>query len=204
MYLTPTIRTMKLIKNTNYKDFSVEKLSSDPLVLYFHGVFSDKECDEILNRKLKYERAEVVDTDAMKSGISKDRTNSVHYGDDDFGINLKISKLTKKQINNMECVQILKYEKGEQFKKHFDFLNDKDNERVATAITYLNSNFEGGETQFQKLGIKIKPKKGSVLYFEYNESNKKKTLHSGNKVKSGTKYIASSWIREKQIKHSKT
>jgi prolyl 4-hydroxylase len=195
---------MKLIKNTSYKDSSVEKLSSDPLILYYHGVFSDEECDSVLNSKLKYERAEVVDYINEKKysyKTSKTRTNSVLCCDESFlNINSTISKLTKHGLPKIERVQILKYEKGQQFKKHCDFL-DIDNDRIATAITYLNDDFEGGETEFQKLNIKIKPRKGSVLYFEYNESNKKKTLHSGNKVISGTKYIASSWIRGKEIKH---
>ena len=81
--------------------------------------------------------------------------------------------------------------------KHHDFFRDEDkNPRIATAITYLNEDFEGGETSFPLLNITIKPEKGSVLYFEYNNEYKDMTLHSGDKVKSGTKYIATSWIRE--------
>ena len=187
------------IKTTSIKRFGVDELSSDPLILYYHGIFSDRECDEILSANLKYVRAEVVREDITKCEISKNRTNSVSYEADDFRINLKISKLTKKELYNIENIQILKYEKGQEFKKHCDFLGI-DNDRIATAITYLNDDFEGGETEFHKLGVKIKPQKGSVLYFEYNESNKKKTLHSGNKVTSGIKYVASTWIREKEIK----
>ena len=192
------MKSIKINNENSFGDFQVgsfEVLSENPLVIYYHKVFSDEECDVITNSDMNYERAVV----GKKLKKSYNRTNDVNYDSDYkfYHINSKISKLTKHDFNNIEYVQILKYNVGQEFKKHHDFFRDEDkNPRIATAITYLNEDFEGGETSFPLLNITIKPEKGSVLYFEYNNEYKDMTLHSGDKVKSGTKYIATSWIRE--------
>ena len=66
-------------------------------------------------------------------------------------------------------------------------------------IIYLNDNFSGGETLFNFLNIKIKPEKGSVLFFDYKyiDDLNIKTSHEGLSVIEGTKYIINYWIRHK-------
>jgi prolyl 4-hydroxylase len=73
-----------------------------------------------------------------------------------------------------------------------------ENDRIGTAILYLNEGFKGGETFFPELGLKVIPEKGSVLFFDYKYSyeTNKKTLHAGLPVIEGTKYIATFWIRQ--------
>lgn len=183
----------------------VEKLYGMPKIVYYHDVFTSDECDYVLNNIDNYQRSLGFDLDTKESKTTDWRTSSQYY---DFSnkfkfINERVMKLTNYPVVNIEQIQILRYEPGEYYKPHYDFFNfppkwvSTDNDRVATAITYLNDEFEGGYTNFPDLNIEVKPKKGSTLVFEYNADTdtNKKTLHGGLPVVSGAKYIATSWIR---------
>jgi len=50
-------------------------------------------------------------------------------------------------------------------------------------IVYLNNDFQGGETVFSQLGIKITPQMGTAIMFNHS------ILHEGAKVLQGIKYI---------------
>jgi len=111
-------------------------------------------------------------------------------------------------IENMESMSIIKYEVGGEYKEHYDFFHESEDyyleeinrggQRILTLLVYLNDDFEGGETEFPNLGIKIKPKKGKLII--WNNTNDDGTvdydsLHAGLPVKSGVKYIAVIWVR---------
>lgn len=62
---------------------------------------------------------------------------------------------------------------------------------------------EGGVTTFPNLGIVNVPKKGTAVYFEYFYNDQKLnelTLHSGEPVIHGEKWVATQWMRKKQIR----
>lgn len=64
--------------------------------------------------------------------------------------------------------------------------------RIGTYIFYLNSEFEGGRTQF-RFGEEIYsvvPETGMLLLFPATDFY----IHQGEEVTSGTKYIATGWI----------
>lgn len=68
---------------------------------------------------------------------------------------------------NYESFQVLKYEVGQQYKEHHDFIS-KDlrlpaGPRILTFFLYLSDVEEGGETSFPSLGIDVKPKKGKAV-----------------------------------------
>ena len=74
--------------------------------------------------------------------------------------------------------------------------------RQLTAITYLNDDYEGGETFFPIKKIKVTPRKGRLLVWsnvDINGVEDSESLHAGLPVIDGTKYIAIIWIREKQF-----
>jgi hypothetical protein len=83
--------------------------------------------------------------------------------------------------------KISKYEPGDDFNWHCDeyAVNEKNTswKRVISTITYLNDDYEGGETEFTDLIIK--PEYGKTLIFPSNWC----FPHKGNKVKKGIKYI---------------
>jgi prolyl 4-hydroxylase len=73
---------------------------------------------------------------------------------------------------------------------------------VSTLIAYLNDVEQGGETVFPKLGLAVIPQRGNAVYFEYCNSRGQvdhATLHGGNPVISGEKWLATKWMRERRF-----
>lgn len=186
---------------------NAELLCEMPKIIYYRNVLTHDECDFVIaninNDEFEKSMGFDLESKAPKptnwrtSSQYHDFTNKFHY------INDHVAKLTNYPLLNIEQIQILRYEPGEYYKPHCDFFNfpptwhTTDNDRVATAITYLNDDFEGGQTNFPNLNIEVKPEKGSMLFFEYKydiEMNRQ-TVHGGMSVVSGAKYIATSWIR---------
>ncbi len=79
--------------------------------------------------------------------------------------------------------KITKYDVHDEYYWHVDCYNKKDSVRLISSITYLNDDYDGGETEF--LGKIITPKKGFTLVFPSTWM----FPHKGNPVKFGVKYI---------------
>lgn len=82
-----------------------------------------------------------------------------------------------------ELFRYYRYEPGQYFKKHIDqpFIRNGVEASYYTLLMYLNDNYRGGETTFEK--SVIYPKAGTALLFRHD------LLHSGNEVVTGTKYV---------------
>ena len=78
---------------------------------------------------------------------------------------------------------------------------DRGGLRIKTAIIYLTDNFEGGHTSFPLLDKKFKLSTGEIIIFNniYDKNKYELSLHQGDPVKSGTKWILTIWIREKKL-----
>lgn len=63
---------------------------------------------------------------------------------------------------------------------------DGDSDLAFSMISYLNSDYEGGEIEFPNHGISIKPEEGSLLIFP----SKEPYLHKVNDVISGDRYTS--------------
>lgn len=78
---------------------------------------------------------------------------------------------------------------GEEFQLHFDSVGEVAN-RYLVYLWYLNDVAEGGETEFSRLGIKVRPHAGRLLmfppYWMYQ--------HAGRPPVSGEKYILSTYL----------
>jgi len=105
-----------------------------------------------------------------------------------------------------------RYAPGQQFMPHYDFFHETEaywpeqdrigGQRTWTAIICLAAPEEGGGTLFPQAGIRIRPKVGNLLAWcnvspdgDLNEQS----LHSGEPVVAGTKYIMTKWFRERPI-----
>ena len=74
----------------------------------------------------------------------------------------RISAATHVPVPAFEPPQILRYEVGQQFIPHYDFMDENSagfrdelggyGQRIATFLIYLNDDYEGGETNFPKIG----------------------------------------------------
>ena len=75
-------------------------------------------------------------------------------------------------------------------------------QRVLTFLVYLNEGYEGGETAFPALGIKVRGQTGDGLLFRNATTDGKpdpRAIHSGLPVTRGVKHLASRWIRAAQL-----
>lgn len=113
-------------------------------------------------------------------------------------INRRIAAASGMPAENGEPLLILRYKPGGEFRAHSDALGGVDNQRIATMLLYLNSTYEGGETEFPKLGLRIKGRLGDALFFANVDSQGRPepaALHAGRPVTRGEKWLATRWIR---------
>lgn len=117
-------------------------------------------------------------------------------------INRRIAAATGTDAGQGEALTVLRYAPGQQYRPHLDALPNTANQRILTAILYLNDGYVGGETEFPLLGIKVKARVGDLLVFENvgsDGSADPKARHAGLPVTQGVKWIATRWIRARPI-----
>ena len=156
--------------------------------------------------------------DARGGGLKIDpmRTNpgaAFSLMDPDLVIQLiraRIARVAGVAPGTLEPAEILHYEVGERYKLHVDFFHSAlptfaeemraKGQRVKTCLVYLCDDFEGGETEFPKLGLKFRGGAGEALLFDNvgaNGAGDMKTLHTGLPPTRGEKWLFSQWIRSK-------
>ena len=121
-------------------------------------------------------------------------------------INARVADAIGVPLQNQEPTNVLNYQRGEEYKPHFDFITASDanapelsstGQRVATVLIYLNDGYEGGDTVFPTLNWSFKGKPGDALVFwNVNEAGEpdRKTLHAGAPVTRGEKWLYSKWV----------
>ncbi len=125
-------------------------------------------------------------------------------------VNDKMSDILNIPKTRAEVLQGQRYEVGQQFKDHFDWFEGKNlkqyvaqqGNRLYTFMVYLNEDLEGGETEFQKINIKFKPKTGMAVIWKNLNSDgtgNRLALHAGRPVTKGKKYILTRWFREYEV-----
>ena len=104
-----------------------------------------------------------------------------------------IVQLTKKfepyiHNNVVDYTHLVQWHEGSEQKLHID---DVDPGTTISSITYLNDNFEGGETFFGE-GTIVKPVKGKTIFFSGVE-----LIHGVKKVRNGERYTLATWYKKK-------
>jgi prolyl 4-hydroxylase len=123
-------------------------------------------------------------------------------------VSQKVSEHSEYPVENQEDLQVVHYEPGGFFKTHYDAcegtpsfcerMNGAAGPRLWTYLIYLNDDYTGGETIFPYINKKVTPKKGKCVLFESTDENGiliKESLHGGEPVKSGVKWICNKWVR---------
>lgn len=218
VYETPRIPQMGNTIKTDDRDVHVTFRLARPVIAQFDNFMSHEECDELIRlSEAKLTRSTIVDPKTGKGEIIEARSSYGTY----FNVNENpfIQKLDKRiaavmnwPVENGEGIQILNYKIGGEYKPHFDYFSPNESgsaphlarggQRVSTLVMYLNDVEEGGETLFPTIGFAVTPKKGSAVYFEYCNSKGQVdplTLHGGNPVTKGSKWIATKWMRENRF-----
>ncbi len=113
-------------------------------------------------------------------------------------LNRRIAAVSGTRLEQGEPLQLLRYRPGGEYKPHMDALPAEPNQRILTALVYLSDDYQGGETSFPRAGLSYRGRPGDALIFRNvrgDGSADPLTLHAGLPVTSGTKYLASRWIR---------
>ncbi len=113
-------------------------------------------------------------------------------------LNRRLAAASGTRVEAAETLQVLRYGPGQQYRTHLDAVPGLANQRVLTFLVYLNEGYGGGETVFPELGLSVSGRAGLGLLFANARPDGRpdpRTRHAGAPVISGTKLIASRWIR---------
>lgn len=159
-------------KNTTF-------ICTNPMILVADDFFDEAFCKYVKTLAAPLlQRGKVVDPDGGRKE-SDNRTNREALLDTWSDPKLtefvqKLSDLVRLPPEYSEPVNILHYQKDEEFRPHTDaILQNKGGkrllamggQRIFTTLCYLNDVENGGATAFPALKIAVKPKMGRVLMF---------------------------------------
>ena len=190
-------------------------LSDSPRVRTMQGFATSDECSWLIERaKARLKPATIIASDGTQA-LDPGRSNTgTEFQVLDMDVVLevvraRIAAATKLPVPLFEWTQVLRYEVGQEFKPHHDFLDPGNlaysdqarfGQRIATFLIYLNEEFEGGETDFPKVEIRYRGRVGDAIFFANVDGAGKPdplTLHAGLPPTSGEKWILSQWIRDR-------
>ncbi len=194
-------------------------LHDKPLVRRFPGLFEPALCDWLIDKARGRLRPALIYTgDDLDDTLDEMRTNSVavwNLGCMDL-INVvlqyRIAAACRVSIDNLEAPTLLRYKVGEQITNHYDYINPRSphyqaeiatrGERVITFLTYLNDDYDGGETDFPVMKLRHKGKHGDGLLFCNALPSTKaddRSLHAGLPPTRGEKWLVSQFVRSKAV-----
>jgi prolyl 4-hydroxylase len=195
---------------------AAEMLHDAPLIRLLPGIIHPLVLDAVIQLAAPHvRRSEIVDARTGEARVDPMRNSShVTLGPRQHdhvleAIERCIARVTGLPTQHGEFVQVLRYRLGEEFKPHVDYFNESEagtyqsladgGQRAQTVLLYLNDGYEGGHTQFPKLAIDIKGRRGDMLHFHNlgpDGLGHKDTLHAGLPVMAGEKWLLSKWIRK--------
>lgn len=200
-------------------------LSSDPWVVVFDTFVSAAEAAAVAEGggDARFEFARSSDAGAkgangqFKSVVSTSRTSSTSWcvrpecaehplvrrvGD-------RIANVTGVPYENAEYLQVLRYEPGQYYVEHHDYIPGHKQmpcgPRLYTLLVYLADVEQGGGTDFPRLGLTVQPKLGrAVLWPSVLEADPAakdpRTMHEALPVEAGVKLAANAWLHMNEFK----
>lgn len=129
--------------------------------------------------------------DGIQSRAAKTRTSSsavLRPGQSAIieRIELRLARLAKLPVEQLERLVVVRYQEGEQFSEHHD-----GKFRPITIFVYLNELEDGGDTFFPHLGFSFIPRTGCAVMWpnaKEDGTEDSRMLHAGRPPKAGIKY----------------
>jgi len=187
-----------------------------PRVIGLEGLLSDDECSALIE-------AATVRMSRSLTVESASCTSTAHVARTSFGmffqrgenivvqrVEERIARLVSWPVERGEGLQVLNYQAGAQYLPHYDYFDPAASaafansqcggQRVATVVVYLNDPIAGGETSFPQAGLVVAPRRGNAVFFSYpTPSPETKTLHGGEPIVTGEKWVATKWLRQGRV-----
>ena len=182
-----------------------EKLVNDGRIVRFPALLTPAECAHVAQAGADMLRPTTV----VDSKTGREMPHPIRTSDGAVigptretlpvqAINRRIAAATRTDWRQGEALSLLRYAPGQQYRAHLDTLPGTGNQRVATVLVYLNDGFTGGETTFPHHRIIVRPRIGDALMFLNtlpNGTPDRLSLHTGEPVTRGVKWLATRWIR---------
>lgn len=208
-------RVGESVRERLLNDPGAYKVDTDKAELFAIGDFLTKgECERLCMMIDLIARPSALHEESYESGFRTSYSGDLSP-DDSFvkAISRRIDDLLGVEPSIGEAVQGQRYLPGQQFKPHHDWFHTGESywpserkrggQRSWTAMAYLNEVTEGGGTHFVNLGVNVEPKQGVLMV--WNNANpdgspNHDTLHAGEPVLQGTKYVITKWYRTRRWK----
>lgn len=193
-------------------------LSTRPAVAVIDGLLSRDECRLLmLSAQPFLQPSRAVDPGSGEAQPMPLRTSSDASFDpmlEDFAlrcVQLRMARAVGMELANAEQLIVLRYAPGQEYRPHRDYLppaaierdRPQAGNRARTICVYLNDVEAGGETVFPADGIEVAPKAGSAVVFDNlhaDGSPDPDSLHAGQPVLRGVKWLATLWLRERRYR----
>lgn len=192
-------------------------VSEAPRLVAYARFLTPALCAYFIERaRPKLVRAKVYDYHRGELKVDQMRTNSgtpFSLIETDVVIQLvraRIAHAAGVAVQQLEPLEVLHYSVGERYSPHIDFFHpDLPNykeltalkgQRAKTCLVYLNEDYDGGETDFPKIGVKFRGPTGEALIFDNvlpDGTGDLRTVHTGTPPTRGEKWLLSQWIRDK-------
>ena len=197
-------------------------VSSDPPITLFKEVLNIVDCAYLMFLSQPHlKRADVIDPDSERGGMVSDvRTSMSTYIPFDVVdiisryVELKIIRETGEDLLASEPMSILRYSPGQYYRPHVDYfdpnltvseeLMQDGGQRRASAVTYLAAPSAGGGTSFPNLKLTVPASAGSTLWFRncFDDGQiDERSLHAGDAVEQGEKWVVTKWFRESPTRY---
>lgn len=197
---------------------AVRIVSENPRIVVVEHFMSAAECDWLIQRGRPGLGPALVYRGSSQARAVDTRTNSeVAFGifNADAMLSLireRMSAAAGAPTSCFEITKLLHYEPGQQFALHADFIQPNTPElvkevqvrgqRAATLLVYLNEGYEGGETDFPRIGFRFKGKRGDAMVFSNIDAAGAPdyaSVHAGLPPLQGEKWLLSQWIRTRPV-----
>lgn len=188
-----------------------------PRIVPLGNVLSDEECDALAEYCApRLVRSSVVADADGNVQVHESRTSRdvmLRRGETAIiaRIEARLAALAQWPIERGEGMQFLRYDPGNEYRAHFDWMNpdlpglrkhmEVGGQRLGTFVPYLSKVESGGGTLFPAIGLEVMPKKGGAVFFVNTDCRHVPdhlTLHAGSPVVKSVKFVANKWLRQRE------
>ncbi len=195
----------------------VRRQCETPEIATCEDLLTDEECRYLIYSGARFlERSQVIHPvtgQPLEYEVRTSQDMTFVPSSDDVGIRIlqaRMARMAAFDLANCEPLTLLRYGIGDQYRPHRDYffpsapqLMQPGGQRHSTVCVYLNVVQQGGETVFPDRGVTVQPRRGRAVMFRNlhaDGSPDPNSLHAGMPVLAGEKWLATCWIRARQLR----
>ena len=188
------------------------RIDTDKAEVYLlENFLGTRECEQVIHRIHQNLRPSAITNPAETDQYFRtSQTCDLGLHADEFikQVDARIAAYLNRPLSASEALQGQYYQVGNEFKAHTDYFQPGTSEyerfaagrgqRTWTFMVYLNDVEAGGDTEFPRLGVSVKPARGLALVWSNLDQEgqvNRNTLHWAKPVEAGTKYVITKWFR---------